>query len=189
MKRISFPGIIVVIIIFMLFSPLLAGRGVAAGNRDFLRVLAFQPELRIFINDLEMETETPPPLLKGHIYLPGRSFLEALGALVSWDPAKRTVTAVLGEKSLEFSVGEMEALLKGTHVQPEAPAVLIAGRVYLPLRFLVESLGGDVYWDGKENRANITLEEAALIPFLAGELPPEYFPGTSDSSTAELILP
>ncbi|NLX90302.1 MAG: hypothetical protein GXZ07_01705 [Firmicutes bacterium] len=180
MKRISLPGIIVVIIMFILFSPPLAGRGDAAGNRDFLGVLAFRPELRIFINDLEMETETPPPLLKGHVYLPGRFFLEALGAMVNWEPATRTVTAVWGEKSLKFSVGETEALLKGAHVQPEAPAVLIAGRVYLPLRELIESLGGDVYWDGKENRVNITLEEAAVIPFLAGDLPPEYFPGKGD---------
>lgn len=176
MKRKSLAGIIAGIMIFVLFAPALVSHRAAAENRDFSLFLAFQPELRIFINDLEMETETPPPLLKGHIYLPGRSFLEALGGVVNWDPAARTVTALLGETSLEFFMGEKEVLQNGTPVQSGAPAVIIAGRAYLPLRFLIESLGGDVYWDGKENRVNITLEEAALIPFLSGELPPEYFP-------------
>ncbi len=162
------------VILLILLSPFSTGRGAAVEKENFSGYLAFQPEIRIFINDLEMETENPPFLADGRIFLPARFFLEGLGAVVGWNAATRVVTAELEQTRLELPVGVREARLNGTPVQLDTPARIIADRTYLPLRFLIESLGGEVYWDEQEYRVNIRLNGGALIPFLPGDLPPEY---------------
>ncbi len=168
------------IIFVVLFIFLLAGHGAANEKANLPGFIAFRPEIRIFVNDLEMETENPLFMLQGRIFLPARSFMEALDATVEWNPATGVVTAILGQKCLEFPVGMQEARLNGAAVQMDAPARIIAGRAYLPLRFLIESLGGTVHWEEKEYRVDIALDGAALIPYLPGGLKPEDLPSGPD---------
>ena len=49
-----------------------------------------------------------------------------------------------------------------------APYVTAAGRTMVPIRFITEALGGEVVWDGEEQRVSLILEDS-LIQMHIGE--------------------
>lgn len=60
---------------------------------------------------------------------------------------------------LKMKVGKTEALVNEvSQTMPMAPR-MIAGKVYVPLRFVLESLGAQVGWDGETNRVLIIYTE------------------------------
>lgn len=60
---------------------------------------------------------------------------------------------------LKMKVGKTEALVNEvSQTMPMAPR-MIAGKVYVPLRFVLESLGAQVGWDGETNRVSIIYTE------------------------------
>lgn len=161
-------------VIFVLLLYTLPAASSAAAEKENPSAFLLFSEARIFINDLEMKTENRPLSLEGRLFLPGRFFLEALGARVEWNPATYTITAVWEQTRLDIPVGAQEVRKNGFPIQLDAPARIIAGRTFLPLRFLIELLGGTVYWDEKDQRVIATLDGAPAIPYLPGGLPPEY---------------
>ena len=49
-----------------------------------------------------------------------------------------------------FKIGDPAALVNNRAIILEAPAVIVNGRTLVPLRFIGESLGADVLWDGEK---------------------------------------
>lgn len=122
-------------------------------------------ELKLFIGQkrrvvegVEDEIGVAPVVREGRTFLPIR-YIEPLGAEISWDAAERKVTVVLGERQVELWVDNPLArwtstwgeIWVTTSIDPDNPAVqpyIDNGRVMLPLRFVVESLGLEVDFQG-----------------------------------------
>jgi carboxyl-terminal processing protease len=85
-----------------------------------------------------------PYLRNGRTLVPLRFMAEAFGSQVSWDKSKQAVVIVSGAKRIVLSPGEPKALIDGKEVKLEAPAELVNGRSFVPLRFISESLGARV---------------------------------------------
>lgn len=88
--------------------------------------------------------DSPPVRSSGRILVPMRGVFQWLGAKVVWSEKSRSVSAKKGSRSLAITVGSRNARVDGKTVSLDAPARLIKGRVYVPLRFVGQSLGARV---------------------------------------------
>jgi hypothetical protein len=95
--------------------------------------------------------DVAPIIVENRTLMPIRFVAEAIGAAVGWEPEARKVTVTLGLRMIELWIGNPLARINGKvmPIDPSNPAVLpfISGdRTYIPLRFVAESLLGDVTW-------------------------------------------
>jgi hypothetical protein len=112
--------------------------------------------LRILIDGKEASYDGPPPRRKlGRVLVPLRSIFETMGAHVRWDDDSQTVFANRNDTNVELAIGSNNATVNGRAVLMDVPAQLIAGSTFVPLRFLSESLGARVDFDGPSRSINI----------------------------------
>lgn len=90
---------------------------------------------------------TMPVLSSGRTMLPIRAVIEALGGTVEWDDRTFTTTVKIDSKTIKIKVGDKVAYVNGVAKSLDVPAQLINQRTMLPLRFIMENLGGSVTWD------------------------------------------
>ncbi|MVP01743.1 copper amine oxidase N-terminal domain-containing protein [Paenibacillus lutrae] len=83
---------------------------------------------------------------------------ELLDAEVKWDGATKQITVIddLNGHTVVFTLGSDQAVVDGKTVTLEQSAELTGDFTFVPLRFLVESLGGEVKWDGDEQAVRVT---------------------------------
>lgn len=87
-----------------------------------------------------------PAMVQGRVMVPLRGVLEAMGAYVEYRSATRSVFARRGATELELRLGERAAMVDGSQVMLDVPAMSMGGSTMVPLRFMGESLGADVRW-------------------------------------------
>jgi len=90
---------------------------------------------------------TMPVLSNGRTMLPIRAVIEALGGTIEWDDNTFTTTVTIGNKNIKIKIGDKVAYVNGTAKSLDVPAQLINQRTMLPLRFIMENLGGNVTWE------------------------------------------
>lgn len=83
----------------------------------------------------------------GFTMVPVRGVAYLLNADITWDGNTQTVTVKRGEHTILLTIGSMAALVDGTEVSLGTPAAIVGGRTMLPLRFLTETLGGNIRWE------------------------------------------
>ena len=102
------------------------------------------------------ENDVAPLIVNGRTMLPARFVTEALGGEVSWDGEKREVGISKEGVNLVLTIDKDSALLNGEEVKLDAPATIIEGRTYTPVRFIAEALGATVSWNGETKEVTIT---------------------------------
>jgi hypothetical protein len=85
-----------------------------------------------------------------------RAIFEAVGAVVTWDQQSLTATGRTAEHTVTVTVGAAVGIVDGAPVALDAPGRILGGRTMLPIRFLAESLGAEVAWDGVTQTVSIT---------------------------------
>ncbi len=90
--------------------------------------------------------DVPPVIINGQAYLPIRSVSESFGAAVDWDQESLTVTVSTEYATITSRINNTTAYIDGEPTQIDGPSLLLAGRTYVPLRFISESLGLQVDW-------------------------------------------
>ncbi|KIL39543.1 hypothetical protein SD70_19255 [Gordoniibacillus kamchatkensis] len=103
----------------------------------------------VVIDNVVQNYPQPPIMVNGSVLVPLRGIFETLGAKVSWDGATETVTATKGATTIKLTVGQSEATVNGKTVKLAIPSQKVNGSTMVPLRFVSESLGGTVRWDGE----------------------------------------
>jgi len=89
-------------------------------------------------------------------FVPVRFLAEEIGFDIEWVVDYNLVIATLGEHVIHITLGEQIALVNGVEVELDAPAVTVNWRTMVPLRFMAESVGYSVIWDGYSR--SITLQ-------------------------------
>lgn len=125
--------------------------------------------------------EDPKPIiLNDRTYVPVRRVLEQMGAKVSWDGEKRTVTVtspdnikkvVLTIDSPEISVYTFTSVLHAdleTVVSDVSP-IILNDRTMLPIRVIATALGADVSWDESGVADIITVQAKRTVKAVAAE--------------------
>ena len=133
-----------------------AGLGNASGTA------AAAGAITLVVNGRTVQSDAAPFITDGTTLVPVRVVSENLGASVQWDQATRTVTIGLGSTRIVLTVGRTTATVNDRSVVLSQAARIVAGRTFVPLRFVSEALGASVDWDQQSRRVTVTL--AAPVP-------------------------
>lgn len=99
-----------------------------------------------------------PPITEYRTYrtmVPLRSVVEKMGATVDWDPILNTAGISLNGNRILVKVGADFIMVNGRAQFIDTPAVEFNNRVLIPIRVIVEGLGGKVVWDEDTKVVNI----------------------------------
>ena len=115
---------------------------------------------KVFLNGTEMTFDTAPYISDDRTMVPFRAVFEAVGADVIWDEETQTVIAVKQDgaeaTSVTLQVGKTEAFVNEEKVTLDKAAEITNDLTFVPLRFVMESLGAEVEWDQAEYSVIIT---------------------------------
>jgi hypothetical protein len=89
-----------------------------------------------------------PVLENGRVLIPIRFVADALGARTDWNAQTSEVTISRDWQSVTFAIGQM---IDGMDV----PAQIINERTFVPLRFVSEFFGAQVFWDESDRSVEI----------------------------------
>jgi len=110
------------------------------------------------INFKQVVLDQPPIIENGRTLVPFRFIGEALGAKIGWDPVKKTVSYVLGNKNIVLTIGSVTAIVNGAKtILDVAPKILPTGRTVVPLRFVSENIGAKVDWNSTTRMVTVTV--------------------------------
>lgn len=144
----------------------------AAGAADAQRVTP----VPVFINGGRLESDAYLLKNMGRSVLPMRTLFESLGAQVEWDGSQRAVYAWKSDgNGIRLGLGEPVAQRLQMSGSPapgnwgrvvgtqslDAPAMMIDGRVFVPLRFASEALRADVRYASAEPAVYIRTQNVA----------------------------
>ena len=104
------------------------------------------------------------PIIKNdRTLLPIRAIIEALNGTVSWDGTERKVTINFNGITIYLWIDNPQVKVNGVEkwIDPnnhDVKPIIINGRTMLPLRFVAESLGCKVGWNGTTRTITITYQ-------------------------------
>lgn len=113
-------------------------------------------DITVLVDGKKLSFPEPPRNIKGTVLVPLREIFEALGAKVSWDGKTKTVKATKQSITVTLTIGKSVATVNKKSVKLSQPAQLINGKTFVPLRFVSESLGAKVEWDGSTQTVTVT---------------------------------
>lgn len=88
--------------------------------------------------------------------------LITLGITLMCSPAMASSPDFDYVKLVDLTINEKAATVNGTSTSLDQPAFVKSGRTLVPFRFLAESLGAQVTWDGATSTAGLTLKDKAV---------------------------
>ena len=92
--------------------------------------------------------DVAPFIENGTTFVPVRFVVEAMGYTPVWDGTARTVSIYSSAASIVIHVDTKNVSLNGFTMELLAASRIVDGRTMVPLRFVSESLGKRVVWDG-----------------------------------------
>jgi hypothetical protein len=129
--------------------------------KRFLLLALFLPSLglatTVTVNGQVVKFPNGQPMeMKGRVMVPLRGVFEAIDAVVEWDGESHHVVAHRGNEDVELTIGNRTARKNGAEIMMEVAPIVRHGSTLVPLRFLVESLGGSVNYDAATDTVDIT---------------------------------
>lgn len=106
----------------------------------------------VYVNDKQIQIEAAPWIDKksGRAMVPLRVIVEAFGATVEYryiSFGDERVSIIFNLKRIDLKIGSNIAYVEGLPVKLDAPPVIINGRTFVPIRFIMEQFGARVDWD------------------------------------------
>lgn len=106
------------------------------------------------------------------------------GASISWDEPKRTVTVRYASHSLVFTHGSTAVQINDHIVILDSAAEIRQGRLFAPVRALVDALGGSLHWEHARGLIYIATEPYAAAPPVDSEAAALVAQETADALAA-----
>lgn len=125
----------------------------------FLSVAVASQPISVTVNGRSLTMDTQPVIRDGRTLVPLRAIFEALGAAVEWDAATNTITGKSSDKTIILQINNRTARVNNNTMALDVPPAIISGRTMVPTRFIAESLGARVNWDGHARRVSVETGE------------------------------
>ncbi|MEJ1517869.1 copper amine oxidase N-terminal domain-containing protein [Bacillus cereus] len=122
-------------------------------------------KMEVYIDDIPFGSEVNPVMKNNRILVAFRPISEYLDADLTWDNKAKKVTVTHKNKKIELTNGKKEGLVNGKKTKLDESVQIINGKVYVPLRFVSESLGTKVNWNAKEKVVTITTQEMVSMKY------------------------
>lgn len=124
----------------------------------------------VLVNGQEVTSPIPPVVLEsGRSIVAVREIFESLGAQVLWAPGSPSRVYITYDGDIvSLTIDERIALVNGQRVEMEVPAKIIAyndiGKTMVPVRFVAETLGMEVDFDGSTDTISIHTPAQSATP-------------------------
>lgn len=143
-----------------------------------------QRQIHVEVDQVRVDFDgTQPQIVNGRVMVPLRGVFEKLGAQADWTAYNETVTVTKADTDIVLKIGDDHAAVNGRHVYFDAPAINEKGRTLVPVRFLSETLGANVYW----NSSVSTVEIGSAI--VKPTVPPREMPPVMAYISAGTVVP
>lgn len=120
-------------------------------------------EVEVEVDQVLQDWDKPVQLLDNRIYLPTRDLVSSLGGQVDYRHQDKTFHIAYGQTRLEMDLLGKKALVNGQDKEVSQPPLLLAGVSYLPLRYIAETLGYEVFWQGEEKRVQLKSKKSSAV--------------------------
>ncbi len=104
-------------------------------------------DIVVLLDGREIEFDVPPQIINDRTLVPMRAIFEALGADVSWDGDRKSITAVKDDITIKMAIGSEEMYIGSSYITLDAPPQIIDDRTLVPARAVAESFDCDVLWE------------------------------------------
>lgn len=101
----------------------------------------------VTVNGKGVAMEQSPVNLEGNVVVPIRAITEAMGAGLEWEQETRSVTVTRGNRVIKLQNGSEIAYVDGQEITLAVPPQIINNHTMVPVRFISEALGAQVFWD------------------------------------------
>ena len=111
--------------------------------------------IQIFLNDTPLAFESEPILKNGRILVPLREIFQPLGFQVQWDEKTNTIRSTKPNLTISMNMNNTLTTLNGKPILLDTPPILVKNKAFVPLRFVAESTGASVQWNGATGSVSI----------------------------------
>jgi len=105
----------------------------------------------IYINGDKLVTESSPVIENGRTLVPLRAIFEALNKPVYYISSDRSIVS----GNINLQIDNTKAKVGVQQVTLDVSPKIIDDRTYIPLRFIAESIGAKVNWNGEKHSVEI----------------------------------
>ncbi len=105
---------------------------------------------------IDGDRATAPVILNNRTMLPIRAVIESLGGSVIWNEAARGVNITLDNNNIYLTLDSALAYVNGEQKWLDVAPTSINGRTMLPIKFVMDNLGGSVIWNATTGTVTIT---------------------------------
>lgn len=112
--------------------------------------------IKVKIDEKPIIFDVVPTILNDTTLVPLRAVFESLGAEVKWNDKTQSVTLTKGGTVIILHIDNNDVIINGEHKLLEVSPAIVSGRTFIPIRFVSESLGAKVMWNGETKTVAIT---------------------------------
>jgi predicted alpha/beta superfamily hydrolase len=128
-------------------------------------------DVSVQINGINLKTSDPPIMQNGTFLLPFRSLLTAIGVPnqpqnIAYNANTKVITVNHQNMSVQLTVGKRVALVNRKFVTMDVAALIHQRnqKVYVPIRFLAETLNKTITWSASAKRISINDKKVSPNP-------------------------
>ncbi|WP_188528362.1 N-acetylmuramoyl-L-alanine amidase family protein [Paenibacillus abyssi] len=116
-------------------------------NASYAATAVPVPVPKLFLDGKSLVSDVNPLLRNNYTLVPISTIAKGLGHQAQWFPQTRTVNVHNGTTTVVLKINDNKALINDAEVEMDAPAIIVSGRTMVPLRFVGEQMGLDLFWD------------------------------------------
>ncbi|WP_411345048.1 stalk domain-containing protein [Paenibacillus sp. WLX1005] len=115
-----------------------------------------QKPIIVTLNNSTIRMPNAPLLIKNAVYVPVRGLFEKMNATVVWDKTnKNDVSITDGDTVIRLTKGKNTAIVNGKTVSLSSPPQYANESIFIPLRFISETIGAKVNWNSANYEVDI----------------------------------
>jgi hypothetical protein len=122
-----------------------------------------QQPIKVLNNNKELYLSTNPVVKDGFSLVPLREIFEELGATVKWNQEDHSITANKNDTQIIIHIDSLIAQKNNTNLNLDIAPTIIDNKTMVPLRFIGESFGRIIHWDGINKEINLSNSDSAII--------------------------
>lgn len=126
----------------------------------------FEQEINVVVNGIRVNFPDARPFINedSRTMVPIRFIAEKLKAKVEWNGEKRLVYMNLAGKQIILGIGNSFAHVNSVKTEFDTAAEIVQDRTMVPLRFIAETFGANVSWNGENKTVTVTTVPEAPPP-------------------------
>ena len=118
------------------------------------------------------EADMPPIILDNRTFVPVRHVLEAMGAVVDFHGEHQRIMIAFGDSMIVMHIGQYYFNLDDAVLYMDVAPQIINDRTLVPVSFIANALGFEVYWENETATVYLTAPQAPAADY-PEDTPPE----------------